>query len=395
MFKRLKVQIYPTKKQEIILQNHFDGYRFAYNLCLDYKTKMWNWYKIPLSGNSIEKELLKLRHEAPFLKICKSECIRQASIEVDNTYQKFFKDGNYPKFKKKDYKQTFSYEQAIIIKNNKLQFLKSLYNFKTSDKYLEKLKNTKIKKCTFIKEKTGKYFATFLIEDKEVKILPKTNKLIGIDLGIKTFVTTSDGQEFENLKLLQKQKYKLLHLKRKFSKTQKGGKNREKLRIKIAKTHEKIINQRNHYYHQISNKLISDNQTIIIENLVVKNLVKNHKLAKSINDVSWSLFTNMLEYKSNWYGRELIKVSTFYPSSKLCSNCGNKKDTLLLSTRTYNCFNCGFTLNRDLNAAINIKKEGLRLFKLKNSGIKIPVVSMENTNCGFREVESNRLIIKN
>jgi len=389
MFKRIKVQIYPTKKQEVILQNHFDGYRFAYNLCLEYKKKMWGWYKVQLDDRDIEKELLKLRHELPFLKKCKSECIRQASIEVYNSYKQYYKNCGFPKFKKKESKQTFSSDQTLSIKNNKLKFFKSYYKFKTSDKYLEKLCKNKIKQCTFTKTSSGKYFASLLIEDSEIKILPQTNNIVGIDLGIKTFVTTSDNETFENLNLLKKQKYKLVKLYRKHSKTKFHGKNREKLRIKIAKTHEKIVNQRTHYYHQISNKLISDNQTIIIENLRVKNMVKNHKLAKSINDVSWSIFTEMLKYKSEWYGRELIRVDTFYPSSKLCSNCGNKKETLLLQTRIYNCDKCGFSLDRDLNAAINIRNQGINI---KNSGIKIPEVSTEGVGYEPNEVESKHFI---
>lgn len=356
MYKRLKIRLYPTKQQEQVLQQHVDGYRFAYNLCLEYKHYLWKYHKKNISGYDMQAELFILAKEVDFLSICKVECVRQAALDIDKTYKKFFKQGKgFPKFKSKKDKQSFTANQAISVFNKKLKFFKQKIKFKTSVEYNKLLNNSKIKQCTFIKDKTNKWFASCLIEDDEVKTLPKTENSIGIDLGLKYFIITSDGEYIENNKFSIRNQYKLRRLQRRFSKTKKGGKNREKLRIKIAKLYQKITNQREYFYHQVSNKLIRENQSITIETLKVANMVKNRKLSRAISDVAWSSFTNMLEYKCNWYGRELIKVPSNYASSKICSCCGNKKEDLKLSDRIYNCNSCGISLDRDLNAAYNLK----------------------------------------
>lgn len=356
MYKRLKIRLYPTKQQEQILQQHVDGYRFAYNLCLEYKKHLWTYHKKIISGYDMQAELFILAKEVDFLSICKVECIRQAVLDVDKTYKKFFKQGKgFPKFKSKKDKQAFVANQSLIVKNTVLCFFKQKIKFKTSKKYEIKLQNSKIKQCTFIKDKTNKWFVTCLIEDTEIKVLPKTEKSVGVDLGLKYFLITSDGEYVENNKFSIIYQYKLKKLQRKFSKSKKGGKNREKLRIKIAKLYQKITNQREHFYHQVSNKVIRENQSITIETLKIINMVKNRKLSRAISDVAWSSFTNMLAYKCNWYGKELIKVPSNYASSKICSCCGNKKEDLKLSDRIYNCNGCGISLDRDLNAAYNLK----------------------------------------
>jgi putative transposase len=355
MYKRLNIRLYPTKKQEKVLDNHFNAYRFAYNLCLEYKSHLWKYHKINKSGFDLQSELCNLIKEIPFLKSCKVECIREAAIDVEKTFKCFFKGKGFPKFKSKKDKQSFVAQQAILIKNEKLFFFKNLIKFKTSDKYLEKLKNSKIKQCSFSKDKTGKYWASCLIEDNEVKILPKTENKVGIDLGLKHFIITSDGEFIENNKFYIRNQFKLKRLQRKFSKSKKGGKNREKLRLKIAKLFQKITNQKQYFFHEVSNKLIRENQSINIETLKVENMIKNRKLSKAIQDVSWSTFISILEYKCLWYNKELFKIPTFYPSSKLCSACGNKKEDLKLSDRVYNCESCGISLNRDLNASYNIR----------------------------------------
>ena len=190
---------------------------------------------------------------------------------------------------------------------------------------------------------------------------------MGVLLGIKHLIITSEAQIFENKRFMQSSYYRLRILKRKFSKTKKGGKNREKLRIKIAKLNRKICRQKEHYYHQITNELLRDNQTIVMETLNVKGMMEEKKLSRNISDASWGLLTQMLEYKAKWYGRNLIKINQWFPSSKTCSNCGNIKETLLLSERIYKCEVCKIKIDRDLNASINIK----------NSGIKIPEETVE------------------
>jgi putative transposase len=367
MYKRLKVKLYPNKNQIEMLENHFNGYRYCYNLCLEYKQILWNHHKISVSGFTMQSELFKIRKQSNWLIKCKAECIRQAGGDVEKSYVNFFKGAGFPKFKSKKGIQSFTAYQAINCKNNKLSFYKNKIRIRDSIKYKELLEMHKIKRCTFKKDSCGDYWATLLIEIEDAKTLPNSVNIIGIDLGIKDLIITSEGEVFENKKLLQSNYYKLRRLQRKFSKTKKGGKNKEILRIKIAKINRKICRQKEHYYHQITNTLLRDNQTIVMETLNVKEMMKEKKLSRNISDASWGLLTQMLEYKSNWYGRDLIKINQWFPSSKTCSNCGNIKEILLLSERIYKCEVCKTEIDRDLNAAINIK----------NTGIKIPEESVE------------------
>lgn len=355
MHKRLNIRLYPTVKQKVVLDKHFNAYRFCYNLCLEYKSHLWKYHKKNVSGYDMQAELFQLIKEVDFLKECKVECLRQAALDVDTTFKKFYKGNGYPKFKSKRNKQSFAANQSINIKHGKLSFFKNLINFKTSDKYLEKLVNTKIKQCTFSKDKSGNYWASCLIEDNEINSFPIAINKIGIDLGLTHFIITSDGEFVENNKFYIRNQYKIRRLQRQFAKSKKGGKNREKLRIKISKLYQKITNQKQHFFHEVSNKLIRENQFISCETLRVKNMIKNRGLSKSICDASWSSFVNILEYKCLWYGREFYKVPTFYASSKTCNNCGNKKDDLKLSDRIHKCDKCGHSIQRDVGAAINIR----------------------------------------
>jgi len=388
MNKNLKVRLYPTLKQAQMLEDHFNGYRYAYNLSLEYKSSLWKYYKKSVSGYDMQKELFQIRKETPFLLKCKAECIRDAALNVDKSYKEFFKGKGFPKYKSKRNKQSFSAYQSINIEDNKIIFYRNKIKFKTSISYLEKLQSNKIKQVTFKRDLTGNYWASLLIDEKVDLTLPKIETAVGIDLGLKELVITSDGEYFENNKYLKNEYYRMRRLQRKFSKTKKGGKNREKLRVKIAKKHIKILNQKEHYYHQITNKLIRENQTICIESLKVKNMLKNPKLARSISDASWGIFLKMLEYKSYWYGRELIKINTYFPSSKTCSNCGNIKEKLTLSERKYSCDNCGFEEDRDLNASLNILVEGLRI-----QGKERPKRLGRTSGCASNEQVSKHLIL--
>lgn len=367
MYKRLKIKLYPTFKQKRVLENHFNAFRFIYNLSLEYKSFLWKDYKKSISKYDISKEVFELRKETPWLLRCKAECLREACFQLDNSFQGFFKGKGYPKFKSRKGEQSFHAYQNICCKGNRITFYKQNMKFKTSENYLELLNTNKIKQVTFKRDSCGDYWATCLLELPEAEPLPKVNNVVGIDLGIKDLAITSEGVVYENRKYFTNTQKKLKRLQRRFSKTKKRGKNREKLRKKVAKVYRKITRQREHYYHQISNELIRENQTIVLETLRIKNMVKNRKLAKAISDASWATLINMIEYKAKWYGREVIKIDTFYPSSKTCSNCGNVKKELKLSERTYKCECCGFSIDRDLNASINIR----------DSGIKIPSVPVE------------------
>lgn len=367
MFKRVRVKLYPTVKQKQVLEDHFNAYRFVYNLSLEYKKTMWEQWKINKSGYDIAKEVLELRKDVPWLLKCKAECVREASHDLDATFKKFYKGNRYPKFKRKNGEQSFHAYQAINCKGYRLTFFKQKIKFKTSENYMELLNTSKIKQVTFKRDVCGDYWATCLVELPELQHLPTNDNTVGVDLGIKDLAITSEGVVYENKKFFINTQRKLKRLQRRFSKTKKGGKNREKLRKKVARVYRKITRQREHYYHKISNELIRENQTIVLETLRIKNMVKNRKLSKAISDSAWGTLIRMLEYKAGWYGRKVVKIDTFYPSSKTCSGCGNIKEELKLSERTYKCESCGLEIDRDLNASINIR----------NAGIKTPEVPVE------------------
>lgn len=393
MHKRLKVKLYPTQKQAEMLENHFSAYRYCYNLCLEYKSTLWSDYRVSVSGFEMKKELYQIRKESEWLLKCKAECIGEASLNLDASYQNFFKHSKgFPKFKSKRGEQSFCAYQSISCQNNKVKFYKNKIKFKTSEQYNILLETHKIKQVTFKRDLCGDYWASFLIDTQETKILPKTDSRVGIDLGIKDLVITSEGETFENKKYLQNSYYKLRRLQRKHSKSKKESQNREKLRVKIARLHRKISNQKNYYYHQITNQLLNENQVIYIENLCTECLLEEKKMSRQISDASWGLLTSMLEYKAIWYGREVVKIDRWFPSSKTCSNCGTIKTDLKLSDRTYNCNSCGFSIDRDLGAAINILKEGQRIKDLTvKTGLKIPEVPVEKTTIvGSMKQEVNR-----
>jgi len=300
VFKRIKVKLYPTVKQKQMLDDHLNAYRFCYNLCLEYNTTLWNDFKIKKSGYDMGKELRIIRNETEWLRKCKAESIVYSAIAVEKSLKNFYKGKGYPKFKSKNGRQSFPTYNYPSIKENKINFYGSKILYKTSSAYLIYLNNHSINNITFIKESSGDYWATCLIETKKPTPLPENNYTIGIDLGIKDLLITSDGVVYPNNKYLINSEYKLKKLQRKFSKTKKGGKNRDKLRIKVAKVYRKSVRQKEHYYHQITNEIIRENQTIVIETLKIQNMMKNHKVARHISDASWAMLIRQIEYKATW-----------------------------------------------------------------------------------------------
>ena len=361
MLKAYKYRLYPNKEQRIYLAKTFGCTRLVYNLMLSDRIEAYNKYK------DDKEELKKQKYPTPaqykkdyvFLKEVDSLALANAQMNLDKAYKNFFRDKSvgFPKFKSKKINRhsftTNNQKGTIYIKDGyiKIPKLKSLIKIK-QHRIFEGL----IKSTTISQTPSGKYFISILVET-EIKELEILDKKLGVDLGIKNFAITSDGEIFSNPKWLKKSEKKLAKLQKDLSRKKKGSINRNRARKKVAKLHEKISNQRKDFLHKLSSKLIRENQSIVIEDLKVSNMIKNHKLAKSISEVSWHEFRVMLEYKSKWYGREIIVAPSNYASSQLCSECGNKSNqTKDLSCRTYNCSVCGMSLDRDINASKNLLK---------------------------------------
>lgn len=356
MFTAYKYRIYPTNSQKELIKKHCGSVRFLYNLALETKTTAYLGNKVNLSRYDLQKQLVKLKKELPWLKETNSQSLQSALINLDEAYKKFFKGAGFPKFKKKTNGGSFAVPQNVIVENDLLIIPK----FKEGIKIvLHRPINGTIKSATVSITPTGKYFVSILCEIKEeipIKTPIKESTTIGVDLGIKDFCITSEGEVFENPKYLRKAQSKLKYVQRKYSKYK--GKRTKK---KLAKLHEDVVNKRKDFLHKVSTKLIRENQTIALETLAVKNMVKNHNLAQAINDVSWSTFVSMLEYKADWYGKNILRIGQFTPSSKTCSNCGTINKELQLKDREWTCGSCGTHHDRDINAACNIKS-----FALKN-----------------------------
>ena len=359
MFRAYKYRLFPTNSQKELIHKHCGSVRFLYNLALETKTMAYLGNKVNLTRYDLQKQLVELKKELPWLKETNSQSLQSALINLDEAYKKFFKGAGFPKFKKKTNGGSFAVPQNVIIENDLLIIPK----FKDGIKIVlhRPIKGT-IKSATVRVTPTGKYFVSILCETGE-KVKPKApiteNTTIGIDLGIKDFAVTSEGEVIENPKYLKNNIERLKVLQRRASKKKKGSNNRKKSNKRVALLHEKIKNQRQDFLHKISTKLIRENQTICLENLGVSNMIKNHCLAQAISDVSWSEFNRMIGYKAEWYGKNILRIGRFTPSSKTCE-CGSVNNELKLSDRIWECKSCGRVNERDFLAANNIKKFALK-----------------------------------
>jgi putative transposase len=363
MFKAFKYRLYPNNPQKELVAKHIGHSRFVYNLALETKNAAYIGNNHNYSAFDLVKQLPELKKELPWLKEVNSQSLQQSIQNMDIAFKKFFKGAGFPKFKKKSNKGSFSVPQNVIIENDLLIIPKFKEGVKIK---LHRPTQGTIKSATISVTSTGKYFVSILCDTKEEapnKAPIKESTTIGCDLGIKDFLITSEGEVFENPKYLRKAQSKLKYVQRKYSKN-KGKRTKQRL----ALLHEKVANKRKDFLHKLSSKLISENQTIALETLAVKNMVKNHNLAQAISDASWSTFVTMLEYKAEWYGKNILRIGQFAPSSKTCSCCGNINRELQLKDREWTCSNCSTVLDRDVNAACNIKS-----FALKN------ILSTEHT----------------
>lgn len=357
MYKAFKYRLYPSNAQKELIAKHIGSTRFVYNLALETKTSAYLGNKVNLSRYDLQKQLVDLKKELPWLKEVNSQSLQSTLLHLDSAYKSFYRGGGFPKYKAKHFgNSSFAIPQNILVENNLLIIPKFKEGIKIR---LHRPTQGIIKSATISVTSTGKYFASILCDTKTeqpTKATIKGKTTIGVDLGIKDFAITSEGEVFENPKYLRKSQSKLKYLQRKYSKNK--GKRTKK---KLAKLHEKVANKRKDFLHKTSTKLIRENQTIALETLAVKNMLKNHNLAQAISDVGWSTFVSMLEYKADWYGKNILRIGRFSPSSKTCSNCGSINKELTLKDREWTCSGCNSVLDRDVNAAVNIKS-----FALKN-----------------------------
>lgn len=359
IFRSYKFKLEPTENQKVLLNKHFGCIRFIYNYFLNERKEQYQLSKKSDNYYTQAATLtqLKKNEETIWLNEVNSQSLQFALRCLDTSYINFFRgNAKFPRFKSKRDKNTFTIPQFTRIEGNKIYFPKFKEGINVN---IHREIKGKIGKCTLSKTPTGKYFVSILSEE-EYQPMEKTGKSCGIDLGLKHFAITSDGIKFKNNKYTKQYEQALKKAQRHLSRKTRGSNSYEKQRRKVAFIHEKITNSRMDNLHKVSHQLISDYDIIALEDLNIKGMVKNHKLAKHISDASWGTFIQLLMYKADWNDKQIIKINRFFPSSKTCNECGYINQNLNLSMREWTCVN-GHLLDRDHNAAKNILKEGLNI----------------------------------
>lgn len=371
MEKAYKFRLYPNLVQETHIQRTFGCCRFVFNYFLSKRIELYQSEKSTMDYNACSAEMTALKSELSWLREVDSTALQSSLRDLDTAYLNFFrrvKRGDipgFPQFKsKKNRHRSYKTKRvgeniAVIDRHIKLPKL-GLVRAAISRQVKGRILN-----ATISQSPSGKYFVSICCTDIEIPQYESTGATVGLDIGLKDLVITSDGAVYPNHKHFKKSEKKLVRAQRKLSRKTNGSKNREKARIKISVLHERIANQRNDVLHKLSSQLTKDYDVICIEDLAVKNMVRNHKLAKSIADASWGELVRQLRYKCEWQHKELVRVDRFYPSSQLCGVCGHRNAEMKdLSIREWRCPECGTVHDRDVNAAVNILKEGLRLISV-------------------------------
>ena len=361
MNKSFKIRIYPNKEQQALIDKTFGCARFIYNFMLNLKQKLYKNFKINLNYYNMSKILTELKRHKLWLCEVDAVSLQQSLKDLDDAYQKFFSGNGYPKFKSKRDKNSYRTNMNIHLDQNNCKIkIPKIGWIKFRDKY--KFNNlTKIYNITISKSSSGKYFASILAK-VDIETFAKTKKSCGIDLGLKNFCILNDGTKFNNPKFLVNNQKQLRLLQKSLSRKIKGSKNYLKAKAKLAKFHEYIANCHKDFLHKISIFLVKNYDIICIETLKIKNMLKNHNLAKAISDVSWYEFCRQLEYKCLWYDKKFVRIDTYFASSKICSNCGYKNSDIKdLNIREWTCPACDEYHDRDINAAKNILNQGLKL----------------------------------
>ena len=359
MLKVVKVRLYPDPQQRQSLEQSFGNCRLVWNWGLNQINTTYKKTGKGLSSYDIKKQLPALKKELDWLALTYSQCLQQACINLGTAFKNFFeKRARYPRFKSKHGKQSIQYPQNVKIGDNFLR-LPKIGEVKA---VIHRPIEGKVKTVTVSRDCSGPYHASILFDDGKEKPSPSTEgKAIGVDLGLTHFAITSDGSKFDNPRWMNRHEKNLKTQQRQLARKEKGSNNRNNARKKVAKVHNKVTRCREDFLHKLSRKLVDENQVIAVENLNIKGMTKNHNLARAISQVGWGKFYTMLKDKAEQEGKVYVEVDRFFPSSKTCNVCLNQVDSLTLDVRSWTCSKCATKHDRDINAAINIREEGLRL----------------------------------